>query len=176
MKIIKERLRSIILDLDNWEANGLNPKKGLILLGNVGVGKTTCMESLIELKHRKHDGSPLKGHYYSQREINGYGSYNEFQKGRSLDKYQCFVDDIGDSGLSVVKNYGSVSSPVGDLIDDRSKLYKKESVWCHNTRFNYFTSNHFMEDLKQMFGEQIEDRLFGMCNIVIVTGESYRRQ
>ena len=176
MKIKKEELRAIILDLNNWEANGLDPKKGLILLGNVGVGKTTTIEALIKLKHIRPDGSLVNGHHYTQREINGYGSYKEFSNGRGLDRYQCFIDDIGDSGLSVVKNYGSISSPVGDLIFNRSELYKKEAVWCENTKFNYFTSNHFMEDLKEMFGDQIQDRLFGMCNIVIVTGESYRRQ
>jgi DNA replication protein DnaC len=131
-------------------------KKGLLLFGPTGTGKTTAMETY---KAGKWAGSAI--------EIANLVS----QKGRSyLEKYKIhdmIVDDLGREPKTV-KSYGDEILVMHDLICIRYDAFV-------NGYKTHFTTNLTFSEIAERYGEAVADRIKEMTDVIVFCGESYRK-
>jgi DNA replication protein DnaC len=151
---------SQINDLANWPRLGLDPNRGLLLIGAPGVGKTCAMKAFIKSQDRHmhsitaYDveiGYKTKGLEY--RSVHSYGSI--------------YVDDIGIESTYIL-DFGSKYYPIQTFIFERHRRFVTDK-----DKF-YGTTNLNFADLREKYGERVLDRLFEMVNFITVIGESYR--
>lgn len=131
-------------------------KKGLLLYGPNGTGKTTTIERY------------SKGKWYgSTIDIQGLVAKN----GRSyLEKYtmhDMIIDDLGREDL-MIKSYGDEIQTLHDLIFIRYQAYRQGYK-------THFTTNLGFKELKQRYSEAIVDRLKEMCEVIEFKGQSFRK-
>jgi DNA replication protein DnaC len=165
-----------ILDLNQWPTLGLNPTKGILFLGKVGVGKTTILRKLASLHDKICWGHPKCPAYSHEgivvdnpKTINAKSVNKLYEnwgsKGLKIVKsYDMFLDDIG-SEETFVNHFGTKISPVEDLLFDRNE---------NKSLKTFATSNLNLDRLKSVYGERMGDRWAEMFNIVIIEGESRR--
>jgi DNA replication protein DnaC len=171
VKINQHDLLSVLTDKSKWESLGLDPKKGYVLLGNPGIGKTYAMRE--EAKTQKigwgHPNLPsiysgfrdLSSKFiFSKCEMQGSSYLNQF-----CEDHEMWLDDLGFEPTEC-NSYGTKFIPMQDLIFHRHKLfpYRKTS----------FTTNYTPDQLEKKYGPAILSRLKEMCNFIIVTGEDRR--
>lgn len=168
LKIKKENLEDLILNKELWIERGMDPNKGILLIGPVGTGKTTVMKKYMSKFYTNPNNGRIAAHMIDQRILNS-GDYHSMG---SIGDYPLFMDELGSGGFTIVNNYGNKSNPSDDLIDIRSKSFVNREGG--STR-NYFCTNYLQEELINALGIHAYDRLVQMCNIVIVTGDSYRK-
>lgn len=177
---IKKTDLHLIADPSNWTMLGLDPNKGLGIIGNIGVGKTTVINQL--LNHLWYD--PLRskvyaGHRLSQLDLkpNWEKTYAGYE---SIKHTYLLIDDLAERGRTRFNHYGTENNPVADLISlryylwDSIKVKKTTTGWHPSAAFNYFTSNYSLETLAEELGATAVDRLHQLCNFVYVGGTSYR--
>lgn len=158
-----------ILDWAN-QTGSLNPRKGLLLMGSPGNGKTTLMEKICRLKEIKFTECSLISRYVNESGISSINSY--FQPIWKTSE-QCYrnqawwFDDLG-SEDTPVNYFGTKYVPMANIIAERYNLWRREG-WV-----SLFTTNCTPSTLESIYGERITDRLNEMCNIVIFNGESQR--
>lgn len=165
-----------ILDRDRWSEMGLDPDKGILFMGKIGVGKTTLMRKLAELHikicwgHPKCpsyslDGITIENPKYLNAKAVNYAYETFGPKALSILKsHDMFLDDIG-AEQAYVNHFGVKISPVENLLFDRNenKFLK-----------TFATTNLNLETLKSTYGERMGDRWTEMFNLVIIEGESRR--
>lgn len=169
-KINQYDLEQILSDKNQWQAWGLNPNKGYILIGNPGVGKTWAMrqEALTQKIGWGHPKLPLSQNQkelsakfiFSQCEKQGPNYLNQFTQDHDM-----WLDDLGFEPTDC-NSYGTKFSPIQDLIFYRHKLFPHKKT--------NFTSNLSHVQIKQKYGEAILSRLFEMCNFIVVEGQDRR--
>ena len=168
IKIKKENLEDLIINTDLWVERGMDPNKGILLIGPVGTGKTTVMKKYMKKFYTNPVNGRITAHVLDQKIVNS-GNYHSMG---SIDDFALFMDELGAGGFTIVNNYGNRYNPSNDLIDTRNKSFVNGKGRC--TR-NYFCTNYLHEKLIESLEINAYDRLVEMCNIVIVTGESYRQ-
>ncbi len=165
-------LRNKVMDPTKWESIGLDPAKGILLLGNNGVGKTTFMEdfalanSKICWGHPKMPsgmGIPDASAASIRRACQAIGPMLIPQ----FEMHDLYLDDLGAEAGGVVQNYGTASDPIFEILMIRYRIRKSYKT--------YITSNNNMDQLTEMYGNRIVDRLHELCNILILSGKSFRR-
>lgn len=131
-------------------------KKGLLLFGPTGTGKTTIIE-------------PYKnGKWYgTARQIAALAQ----EKGRSyLEKYaihDMIIDDLGREPKTV-KHYTDEIQVMHDLICIRYEAF----MGGYKT---HFTTNLTFTEITERYGEAVADRIKEMAIVVAFTGESNRK-
>jgi len=156
-------------------------RKGLLITGTVGTGKTTAMQILRLM------GKPFK--IVSTREVirdyminpnpaktldtygrKSYKSLNSIGEG-SIDLsrpiHLCF-DDIGNENVNV-KNFGNDQNIMEEILTDRYNEWKKTGMKT------YGTSNLTAAQIEDAYGLRVRDRIKEMMNFVTLTGESKRK-
>ena len=172
LKIKKTELH-LIKDENNWEDLGLDLQKGILLMGNIGVGKTTIINEYLNTKwFNPLSGKVKTGHRLNQRELNS--DFKRYQNYESIKHYYMFIDDLADQGKTNIKVYGEIKNPASDLIALRYNVFVSEIRWDESDGFNYFTSNYSLDNLAEELGGSIVDRLYEMCNFIEVGGTSWR--
>ena len=147
---------------------GLNPKKGLLIFGNVGCGKTTAMKVF-----EKNPIQPFRtimcnevvGEYetvgngcvekYSQNSFNEYRS--EFF-GHSVIGYA--FDDLGTEKIG--NFYKSTIEVMAEIIMRR---YDSSST---RGRLTHITTNILPDDILNRYGLRVYDRMKAMFNIISI--------
>jgi len=167
----------LIANPANWSLFGLDPAKGLGIIGNIGVGKTTTMNKLLD--NLWYD--PLSSKVYNGIRISQMilkpGWEKTYDKYQSIRHTYLFVDDLAAKGKTV---YFNNTNPAADLLNLRYNLYqsievtKETTGWHPSASYNYFTCNYDLETLAEEIGPDTVDRLHEMCNFVYVGGSSYR--
>lgn len=146
----------------------LDPKKGILLYGGVGCGKTTIMRMFM-------DNPKASYSVFSCRVVASDFARDSFE---GLDKYyglcrrgvnvfrhskfgQCF-DDIGTE--SSVKNFGNQANVMEDVILTRYEKFRTMQYYTH------LTTNLSAADLKSTYGERCTSRMREMFNMIDFSG------
>jgi len=125
--------------------------RGVLLLGALGSGKTLIMESFVDVFNN------CSGKIITKISSRNISSLIDMY----MDRKPLFVDDIGKEQTTVT-NYGTVSRPFEDLINDRYK----------NNALTFGTSNLKLEDMP--YNMHTIDRMKQMFNVLILPGKSRR--
>lgn len=135
-----------------------NPKKGLLLAGGFGTGKTTILKAVVRIIEYY---TPLRFRFIPcvemATEIKTLGV--KFFETRPI-----ILDEIGRESKTI-KDYGTKIRPIQEILAMR---YNSRAWTLGTTNFNTQT-------LAEFYGGYIEDRLKEMFNIIEVKGESFRK-
>lgn len=182
--VYDEETKAIITKLINYfnglEIDGLSTTKGLMIIGEIGSGKTTLMEIFKNYLH--FTTSPNKFNIVESRDI-----CKEFAKSgfTGIEKYtfnplpnnsgvsvsnptNICIDDFGiESEYS--KYYGTETNPVAEVLLDRYKIMKQYQKATH------IVTNLSIESMKKKYPDRIMDRFKEMFNIIILESKSKRK-
>lgn len=148
----------------DWDKN---PRKGVILIGGVGVGKTALMSALSKVTDIRMASCRNIVRQYSLKGEESLFPYIQCNVPRSThNRHWCF-DDLGSENLEI-SHFGSKINVMAELIQDRYMFFKNRGILTH------FTSNLPLKDLKEAYGIRVYDRLKEMVNPVFISSESLR--
>jgi hypothetical protein len=142
-------------------------KKGKFYYGNPGVGKSTRLRAEFETSE-----GTLKT-FKTAREVALIGNTKGLL-GISHIVYnstELFIDDVGHEAITV-SNFGTVFSPLSELIQAQYDAYQNNPQYMRGT---HFTSNLTPEQIRVRYGDFIFDRLVEMCEWIHIEGESFRK-
>lgn len=149
-----ERLSQI--DLKNGK---YDPKKGLLVIGGYGVGKTAPIQALLN-----NPINPIM--FFSLKQIAGMVKENGKFSYDTNHTHKYYFDDLGSE--NVVNNYGT---KIDWWADDVEKNYLYHLLWPRIIT----TSNLDMQDIEQKYGERASSRMNEMFNIHRIDGIGNRR-
>ena len=129
-------------------------KPGLMIVGDVGTGKTTLMKAVV----RTFADYKKRAEMLSACDIRDYAVNRDTagEYGR-LKKYVPIlaIDDLGTEGATF-KDYGNALHPMAELIAAR----------YDNNAPTFITTNLTMTDISEQYGKRMRDRLAEMCHVV----------
>ncbi len=135
--------------------NDYSFSKGVMLLGNVGCGKTTMFNTVLDVLRGFQMGFLIHSCLDVEEGFakSGYESLENYGK-----PYTKAFDDLGFD--DVVKFYGNEERIMIRVIEKRHRLFIDSNVITH------FTTNLGGEEIKARYGDRIHSRLKEMCNII----------
>ena len=149
----------------NASRYGINLKKGVLLTGPIGCGKTSLMTifRLMLPKERQfvvrsvreitfefiRDGYSVIPKYSTCSYYQGQGTY--------LPKTYCF-DDLGIE--SNIKYYGNETNVMGEILLSRYDLFIRQGMLTHAT------TNLSASELESIYGNRLRSRLREMVNLI----------
>ena len=152
-------------DKENMEKRGMNPSKGILLVGPVGAGKTALM-------HLLNDFFPVDKRYtvQSAREITfnfvqrGYeeltkytkSSY-QFRSGRYVPRVYCF-DDVGTE--RPMSHFGNECNVMAEI------LLSRYDHFVSNRMLTHLTTNLSATELENLYGNRLRSRMREMFNLI----------
>jgi len=171
MTIIRQLFAYLIGDQENTQRQGLDPRKGLMLCGPIGCGKTSIMK-LMQLM------LPASYHYQVKacRDISfefqkeGYEVIHRYSKrsftitpGSKTPKTVCF-DDLG--AEQNLKHFGSECNVMAEILLSRYDLFISDNLITH------ITSNLAAADIEKIYGQRVRSRLREMVNVISFSEEA----
>lgn len=159
---IEQKATEALLDETEWEALGLDPNKGLLIMGPIGVGKSVLMNEYLKNKNRGHWLEPED--IKEGIETHGFSYFKQFRWDHLT------FDDLGVEP-KMVNVFGSEFFPGQELIDLRHSVFQRTA----GQNRTCFTTNLNRDLLKEAYGERCYSRLVEMCNFIAVTGEDLRK-
>ena len=131
-------------------------KRGLLLCGTLGNGKTTMLRSISKLfgSHAVYMEAQSIYDYYRQNQNLPGVSYNDI----------LLIDDLGVEP-STYNDFGEVRYPLADLLTRR---YKTNSV-------TLIATNYTFEQLGETYGDRVQDRMREMYAMITYREPSYRK-
>ncbi|TRX72557.1 ATPase [Carboxylicivirga sp. M1479] len=171
MPIIRKLFTYFIRDEQAAQANGMNLRKGILMLGPVGCGKTALMK-LIPSILPKHQHFPVKACRDISFEFqnDGYKTIHRYSKrsfkiapGQKTPIPICF-DDLG--AESNIKHFGSECNVLAEIILSRYDLFISDRLISH------VTTNLNAQDIEKLYGQRVRSRLREMMNVIIFPSDS----
>ncbi|WP_159019841.1 hypothetical protein [Algibacter sp. L3A6] len=148
-------------------------KKGLLIVGGVGIGKTAYMK-IFEKIFSKYPGLRFKG-YHAKDLVNLYESCakpsDKSYMMNTFVRQRLFIDDINSERIA--SNYGNCNVVEEILFSQYEKGNKTFATTNHTNAENDMVKT--LIDLGQVYGSRMYDRFFEMFNIIDFTGKSNRR-
>lgn len=159
------------------EGKGYSLSKGILLIGNVGVGKTemlrafeynkrmcyrmvTCGEISLKVDQNGSDYWKLYTGY-----IPGHGGSQDYFFQPNVG---WFFDELGTE--EIVNSYGTKVDPVFNILQNR---YQKRNQIPFSTL--HITSNLNGDMIQQRYGAHIRSRIREMFNVIKIEGEDRRK-
>lgn len=149
--------------------------KNLMIVGQVGTGKTLLMQAFGLYLERTHNPLAYKStsvtellNYYKVNEHLDYWTYNT---GRNSAEGKPFAVCLNDVGLETMKHFGN---DLQDVIDEY--FHARNEVYTQWGYRSHITSNLDKKQILQLFSDpykRLEDR-FKTYNIIPLIGESRR--
>lgn len=191
-------IRTLILYLQkNSEFLKINPlysfNKGIMLRGSVGTGKTLLFKGILHLYHSL-SFFTCTSDYYKQSgtmsfttmtsnkiaemfSLDGWIAFTKNQYDRKsvpvdLAGGNLFIDDIGSE--PVAAHYGQILNVIAELLIRRYEERAKD-ISMDRLFFTFATSNLSADQLKQLYGLRVYDRMKEMFNDIVLPGESRRK-
>lgn len=172
----KAMYNSMVLYFNKSENSPWDVKKGLLIMGDVGTGKTICMRvmakiyksfRMVETRHITRDAISKP-----QRIVDMYGrmSFKLTPGGsavREMPYNYCF-DDLG-LEPTTISNYGNKIPVMSEILLDRYKMFVESGMITH------CTTNLSADNLGEVYGSRIKDRLRQMMNVIVFEGNSKRK-
>jgi DNA replication protein DnaC len=152
-------------DLKSFLEERRSSEKGILLMGNTGVGKTYSMKNLyLPLKRKGHEVDALE--IFEKANKLGLDFVKEYLY------HNMFIDDLGFEP-KLANHFGTVFCPMEILIQERYKLYPEYKT--------HFTTNLNMQEdedgeILSKYGPRTFSRIKGMCDLIIVEGKDLRTQ
>lgn len=127
-----------------------NNGRGLLLMGNVGRGKTEIGRNIM----------PAVINYYNRRIVNCYDAVDlSARKSEFLDnRWPLCIDDLGTEKDAKSRD---VFERLADQMEKRG-------------RFLIVTTNLSAEDIRRIYGDRVFDRLKGNTTCIVFKGDSMR--
>lgn len=145
-------------------------RRGLMLLGVPGCGKTTRMEAMAELF-----GFPVLRAADMVQKVS-LASYNgtvkdicNFPRFGNVSNPRCYDLVIDDLGIEppVVNNFGTRHDYMEEVLAERYEAMRRGAV-------THFSSNLTAEQIKERYGDRIYSRLKAMCIVVTMPNRDLR--
>jgi len=156
---------------------GLNTKnKGVLVIGNIGVGKSAMMK-VIQRLFKDTDRCFKKVNSTELKDMS-----EELTSGQIKDVYgyelkqDLYIDDIG--LFSDVKRYGNTVNIISEIILERYNLFVECGFKTHfssNVVAALTNKESTVPTLEKMYGNRILDRIKEMCYLIDFNGESLRK-
>lgn len=148
-------------------------KKGLMIVGSYGIGKTAYLR-VFEKIFKKHRALRFRG-YSAKDLVKEYeASLIPFDRAYMLDNVirpRLFIDDINSE--RVASNYGNCDVIEEILFKQNERKYVSYVTCNHTNPDNNIKLT--LTDLGKRYGGRLHDRFFEMFNIIVFTGKSMRR-
>ena len=131
IKINQNHLSDLLSDETQWESRGLDPAKGIILIGNPGVGKTYGMKEWARTKKIGWGHPNLPSEYKDLRDLSTKLVFAKCeQHGPSYliqfaEDHEMWLDDIGFEPTEC-NSFGTKFIPIQDLLFYRHQLFLKK--------------------------------------------------
>jgi DNA replication protein DnaC len=160
--VINENTKEIIRCAVKWLKSG---KCSLLLLGNIGTGKTKLLEAI-----------SLLINYYSNRNTSIISSTNIVRLSLSKEDSEInrfnnfktfpylFIDDLGIEPVNV-NDFGTIYNPVIDILLNRYNTMKTTII----------STNLNIDQIKQIYGDRIYDRFCEQYDRIIFEFNSFRQ-
>lgn len=168
--VVDEENKPVLAQLVHYFAqtggSSLSTKKGVLLAGNVGSGKTMVMEIFNQLVRRsnpfyKTTARQVAKDYAADGLIALVRYLKQFRKTPAgLIPVDFFFDDLGAEDNK--KHYGNEANVMAEVIYDRYELYIRFGTRTH------FTTNLTPEELEEKYGVRAYSRLCQMCNFLVL--------
>ena len=144
--------------------------KGLILMGNTGVGKTVYLKALSlmmgysnQFRFKTYTGFEMERVYIRDDE------QENFKLGVALSAKMFGIDDLGEEHTSI-KRYGTEINVGVDALTQRHQLYVDKGY------LTFATTNLNAELIAKKYGNRIESRIHEMFNMIGVKGNDLRKK
>ncbi len=151
--------------ISNWTESN---KKGLMLAGNVGSGKTTLARmtmNYIAMQSTYQESIMAEMGVVTAKDLVLYAMQDYPATILKYSTKKCLmIDDLGNEPKSI-NVYGNVLMPVVDVIE---RIYELDKVLI-------ITTNLDTDAIRQKYGERVYDRMKEMMYIVTFNNNSYRR-
>ncbi|WP_293925433.1 hypothetical protein [Sphingobacterium sp. UBA6320] len=151
---------------ESFEDEGFSFKKGIMLVGPVGCGKTTILKAFAVNSTNPFSFTTARkiSDSYLSKENGGEHTIDKFSNMITSNPSYNFgfksiglcIDDLGVE--SVKKNFGNEIDVVGDIILNR---YEQELFTT-----THFTANIGGNEIEQAYGLRVKSRLRQMCNFI----------
>ena len=188
-----EEVKPVLNQMTNYFMGidcGLDLKKGILLIGEPGRGKSLIMEiwakALRAIAQPPHRYPEERAAFVFQRVAALVSDLQSEQKEAAYQvsklwtrkvanpkvsgvKFHACLDDIYKEEAEKLYKYGQ--NPMPEIYNARDKLLIRQGVITHATS-NYFPDEKQMEN----YSEAMIDRFYQMFNFVTLTGESFRRK
>lgn len=165
-----------------FEKDGRSLKKGIMLLGPLGCGKTTIMKAFAVNTHNAYVFSTCRK--VSEKYAQGQKKTDENVGYDAIEEYSILVpvypqlyygqtmigrcfDDLGTE--SIRKHFGNESNVMAEIIMNR---YEKADL----RNKTHFTGNLSGNEIGEFYGERVKSRLREMCNMITFSIDSQDRR
>lgn len=167
---LDDEQKKIISTIFSWIIGKFEPKKGFLLTGNFGNGKSSIMKASLALITElfsikvKENGIP-EPKYFTSKQLARY--FQDYETNRINEAFSSRLIGIDDFGYEPkeVKVFGTIQKPFEDVIMER---YDKK-------RIVLATTNLSASQIKSIYGEYILDRLTQMCFWIDIQKPSFRK-
>lgn len=155
LDILHKLLSYAISSGEQCEKHGLDLKKGILLTGPVGCGKTSFMSLLPEFmfpfqKYQVKNTREIAAEFHKE----GYEIILNYGK---REKPIC-LDDLGVE--QNVKHFGNECNTIGEILLHRYDMHVNYGVITHAT------TNLNADELEKIYGNRVRSRLRSMFNLV----------
>lgn len=157
--IIHKLISYAISSEEQCTIHGLDLKKGILLIGPVGCGKTSLMTLLPEFMYQ-FQKYPVKNTRDIAAEYHKDG-FEVIHKYGRREKPIC-LDDLGVE--QTIKHFGNECNTVGEILLQRYDMHVNYGVITHAT------TNLNAEELEKIYGNRVRSRLRSMFNLIVFPG------
>ncbi len=157
---------------ERFNTDEYNLEKGLLIMGNVGVGKSFLMELFIENQRRSFSIIPTRKvseayqAYTKDKDksgIHALAKYKHWYKPIAVSEFGhtdfgiCF-DDLGAEETNT-KSFGNEMNAMANILYERFEVQA-----LHGATF--ITTNLTGDEIEEVYGTRLRSRIRGMCNII----------
>ena len=163
--LIYKLLVYAIADQENAARHGINLRKGILLTGPIGCGKTTLMQLVNYFfpRETQYIVKPAREITF-EFEKDGFAVINLYSKGSyfrygnlPIPRVYCF-DDLGLE--QTPKYYGNECNVMAEILLNRYDLFVSKRMMTH------ITTNLSASELESIYGNRIRSRMREMFNLV----------